>query len=372
MVRQPCFLAVLVVATACLVPPVRAAPATSPEETSTPSDSTGSEGAGARPWNLSSWFRDCVWPEPECQAPDGGWACCYPTGVVGHVEYLNWAARRTNLDYAAVVNPAQLPVPATGFTRLETFTLDFARDEGLRAGIGCHFAAGWDLMWTYTQFHTEGQTALTESNVTSLGLIPTRSIFSGTPSAIVMSSGTDKIEADGSIQLKMHDIEGDWRYRLNETVDFRGFAGFRLAFLDEQFNNQFSFKFQGFIPEKGGIQQPIDMVAAGLRCGAELGWRTQWGLRVFGSAAPSILVADFKTRQFETNTLFGGTIIDQTSTTVQVVPVLEAAVGVGWCHGPWEVSAGYEVSDWFNMVDVARPAQTLFLDGWFVRLALTR
>ena len=39
---------------------------------------------------------------------------------------------------------------------------------------------------------------------------------------------------------------------------------------------------------------------------------------------------------------------------------------------PLASERGYEVSDWFNMVNPTRAADSLFLDGCFVRLALTR
>ena len=49
-------------------------------------------------------------------------------------------------------------------------------------------------------------------------------------------------------------------------------------------------------------------------------------------------MADFRTQQFEDNSL-SGLIINQSNSSFQVVPVVEAAVGVGWCRGPWQVSA---------------------------------
>jgi hypothetical protein len=367
MLRQRCLLAILVVAGTWLAPPVRAEPVSSPGETPAPPASAAADAASTPARNILGCLRDCIWPEPECQSPDGDWLCCYPPGVIGQIDYLNWAARRTNLDYAAVINPAQAPVPATGYTQLETLSLDFRRDEGLRAAVGYHFAAQWDLTWTYTQFHTEGQAALVPSNTMTLGLVATRSLLTGTTQA----SPLDQIEANGSLQLRMHDIEGNWRYWLNETVGFRAFGGVRLAMLDEQFNNTYNFLFQGFIPESGVIHQPVKMNAAGIRFGAELQWRTLGGLLVFGRAAQSILVADFQTQQYEQDTL-SGLIINQSNSSFQIVPVLEAAVGVAWSRGPWEVSAGYEMSDWFNMVDPTRAAESLFLDGCFVRLALTR
>jgi len=370
MVGQRCLLAILVVVGTWLAPPVRAESVSSPAETAAPPASVGGDASGTPARHIVDCLRDCIWPEADSPSPAGDWLCCYPPGVVGSIEYLNWAARRTNLDYAAVVNPAQLPVPATGYTPLETVSLGFRRDEGLRAAVGYHFA-GWDLLWTYTQFHTEGQASVVEGSATTLGLVATRTIVGGTPSEMVLDTAGDKIEADGSLLLRIHDIEGNWRYALNETVGFRAFGGVRLAMLDEEFNNHYSFMFQGFIPETGVIHQPVSMTAAGIRFGAEFQWRTLGGLQIFGRGAQSVLVADFQTQQYEKDTL-NGLIINQFNSSSQIIPVLEAAVGVAWSRGPWELSAGYEASNWFNMVDPTRAAESLFLDGCFVRLALTR
>ena len=113
------------------------------------------------------------------------------------------------------------------------------------------------------------------------------------------------------------------------------------------------------------------MDAEGIRLGAELEWRSPCGLRVFGRGAESVLVADFQTRQQEVDPA-AAININASGSTAVVVPVFEAAVGVAYARGPWEFRAGYEMSDWFNMVQVNRPAQSLLLDGYFLSFSFAR
>jgi hypothetical protein len=113
------------------------------------------------------------------------------------------------------------------------------------------------------------------------------------------------------------------------------------------------------------------MNAEGVRLGAEIEWRSDCGIRVFGRGAESILVADFRTLQSEVAPS-SAVNINVTGDTSAVVPVIEGAVGIAYDRGPWELSVGYEMSDWFNLVQVNRTAQSLLLDGCFFSLSFSR
>ena len=136
--------------------------------------------------------------------------------------------------------------------------------------------------------------------------------------------------------------------------------------IDQNFNMKYT-----YAAGTGTINLPNNMDAEGIRLGAELQWRTNCGLRVFGRGAESVLVADFQTQQHEVATA-SGVNINASGDTAVVVPVFEGAVGVAYAHGPWEFRAAYEMSDWFNMVQVNRFAQSLLLDGYFLSLSFSR
>lgn len=293
---------------------------------------------------------------------DGCCNCPNP-GVIGYVDYLNWKARMSGLDFAKFS-------PVLGGGTVATESLDFQRESGFRAGIGYAFASGWDLTFNFTHFRTDDQQAfvppVTAPALPQVSLLSTRSLFSTQPLTAV--------EADGSLKLNIYDVEASWRPALNDWVDFRPFGGVRWATLEQQFNTSYSY-FDAVLQQTvhGTVNLPMDMDAAGLRLGAELQWRTAGGLRLYGRAAQSLLVADFRTRQREVNSAFpAGPILDAPEHDCHIVPVLEAAAGLAWSRGPIEVSAGYEMSNWFNMFEVGRGNQNLFIDGYFLRLAYIR
>jgi hypothetical protein len=281
---------------------------------------------------------------------------CQP-GLIGYIDYLNWRARQPGHDFATVVSPnvdaTAAPVPAA------TVSLDdFPRSSGFRTGLGYCFANGCDFTWNYTRFTASNHRTATAT--AAAGLLSTRSLFA--------SELMGSIEADSDLRMNLHDLEVNWRPGLNETVGFRAFGGIRWAMIDREFNNVYTPLAGSAI--HGEIHMPSSMDAAGVRFGAELQWRATCGLRVFGRAAQSLLVADFKTQQQESDTF--GPVLDVSQTTTTVVPVLEIGAGIAWSRGPWEFSAGYEMNNWFNMVEINRSNQNLYIDGCFLRLAYIR
>jgi hypothetical protein len=355
MVKQSCFLATLLVAgilaatsLSAQTPPVSGVPLEPADSGSPPAE------VGDAPW-----FTHFLCPTPEETGPSSG--CCDHCGAIGNVDYLNWAARRSGLDFAAVIDPTQL-ITGKPFPPLATDSLDFARASGVRASVGYRFTETWDVDCTYTYFRTNGESSVTQGAGTLTGLLATQSFFDKT----LMES----VEADGSLQLQIYDGEASWRSFLNDEFGFRAFGGFRWAELDQQFNNSYSY-LSGITTVNGTIHLPSNMEAGGVRFGAELEWLAPNGIRLFARGAQSILVGSFATSQQESDTLHG-VVVNLTGSTTQVVPVTEAAAGIGWCHGCWEVSAGYEMSDWFNLAQANRSSQSLLLDGCFFSIALTR
>jgi hypothetical protein len=372
MTRPCCLLAILAVGGTCILAPPGAASAPDTmgepglalasklEDASAPK-SMGTEGSCPCQDGDASWVKRYLAAEDDCGCNNADWRCCTQPAVFGYADYLNWAARRPGLDFAAIV---PLPVPAgQPPVPLVTDALDLGRSGDVRAGIGYRFAAGWDLALNYTHFYTANQASVSQGASGTWELLATRSLFDTIP--------MNSIEADGSLRLNMLDLEANWRSLLDDTLGFRAFAGFRWAEIDQQFDNTYQYVL-GFTPITGTIHLPSNMNAEGIRFGAELEWRAGYGLRIFGRGAQSLLLADFHMRHFESDTRSATPLLNVPVNTSQIVPVLEAAAGIAWGRGPWEISAGYEMSNWFNMADLDRTSESLFIDGAFVRLAFSR
>ena len=342
--------------------PVAAPPATpalvpAPAPTAVPSVASTATDSDAGLSSGTPWFQRFMLPVPEATGPVDDWLCCTRPGVLGNVDYLNWMPRRSGMDFASFVsetNPTTTPVA--------TQSLDFDRASGFRAGLGYRFATGWDVVWTYTYYLNENTETATASGVNP-ELLASQSYLSNGPLAKVPVTS---VQADGSLLVNIQDVEAEWTSCLNDTVGFKAFGGFRWAKIDQNFNSTYS-----YAAGTGSVSLPNNMDAEGIRLGAEFQWRSCYGVRVFGQLAESILVADFQTRQTE-NDPAAGISINTSGDTAVMVPVFESAVGVTYDRGPWEFRAGYEMSDWFNMVQVNRSAQSLLLDGYFLSLSFSR
>lgn len=306
------------------------------------------------------WFQRFLLPVPEASACVDDWLMCYRSGLIADADYLNWSARRSGMDFASFVS-------ATVPTALPTATqsLDFGQSSGFRGGFGYRFGNGWNLAWTYTYFYNANAEAVT-TNPLAVGnpnLIATQSYLD---TGLTVKTPMNSVEADGTLLINIQDFEAEWSSCLNDTVGFTAFGGFRWAKIDQNFNMDYT-----YAGGTGTINLPNNMDAEGIRLGAEIQWRTSCGLRVFGRGAESILVADFQTRQHEVASA-AGVNIDVPGDTAAIVPVFEAAAGIAYARGPWEFRAGFEMSDWFNLVQVNRPAQSLLLDGYFLSLSFSR
>ena len=282
---------------------------------------------------------------------------CYSPGLIGYVDYLHWRARPRGLTFASFADPASLPGSPDV---VATESLDPGSHDGIRAGLGYRFETGWEIIWNYTHFNSsDALTAIADPTGTT-SLLATQSFFS--------TQAMDSVHASGALRLNLHDIEAGWGTGLNDCVDYRMFGSVRLARIDEDFDQSYSYHADPVTVVTGEIHMPLRMDAAGLRLGGEFQWRAADGLRLFGRLAQSLLVADFETRRIETDTLHGS-VLNGRENDSHFVPVLEAATGITWGRGPLEISGGYEMSNWFNMIDPSRDSRNLFIDGCFVRIA---
>ena len=206
-----------------------------------------------------------------------------------------------------------------------TDMLDFGRDSGVRAGFAFRFAAGWDLDLDYTYFFTAHQALVGQGAPGVWELLATRSIFNTTP--------MQSVAADGSLRLNIVDLAANWRSYLSDTVGFR--AVWRLPLgrdrpavrqhLPLHPRPHSHYRHDPPADHHECRRRPLRRragVAGSLRI-ARLRTRGAVGLaRRFPHAA---------LRERHRSAI---PLLDVPVSATQVVPVLEAAVGVAWAGGP--------------------------------------
>ena len=189
------------------------------------------------------------------------------------------------------------------------------------------------------------------------------------------------------LELDTGDFELGRTWHVGRMGTVRPFAGLRLAHQKEVANTYYS-NFEGAELYEYQLGQSSSLDAWGFRLGGEgrfLFGRSGFG--VFGRSSLSLLLADYHLyredraispleEQYR--------VFNQRYSTV--LPVAELAAGVSYSCGRWFVSAGYEITNWFDMyqqlevrgwddVDGATTPlivnrRDLSLDGWFLKAGL--
>jgi hypothetical protein len=280
--------------------------------------------------------------------------CCCSSGLQASFDWIYWNARRDGMDYATWLNPVWLtPVAAD--------SLNLDRNSGVRVGLGYGFRSGWDVAWNYTYFDTDDATSVNTADRPGSVLISSRSFFDFT---------VQEVAARASLNCNVHDLEVGRCLPMDETMGMRFFGGFRWAMIDQTFDSRYVYRDDGG-SRTGAIHNSTDMEAYGVRVGAEGRWQCRYGFGIFARGAVSVLAGTFETVLQEVDEV-DGVISDFANTSTRAVPVVEAAAGVGWKRGCWDVRVGYELNSWFNMAQVNRASYDLLLDGLFARVSFSR
>ena len=94
------------------IAPPGAAPLATPPGTLAVSPTASSAAPPSGLPGETPWFQRFLLPVPEATESVDDWLSCSKPGVMGNLDYLNWSARRSGLDYASFVSatvPTALP-----------------------------------------------------------------------------------------------------------------------------------------------------------------------------------------------------------------------------------------------------------------------
>jgi hypothetical protein len=286
-----------------------------------------------------------------------------PSWVVS-VDYLNWDLRQRSGDFAITTDDSALAVGQGSVHRLE-----MDRNSGVRGRLAYQTRVGWELGVAYTYFRTTGVASAEEpadGNLWATRSHPARYEEAGTA------------DASGMFSFSVLDLEARYPVIQRAHADVSLFGGVRWAELDQEFLFRYDRRdFRG-----GQFRDNTSMSGFGLRMGAETHWwwNSSWG--VFGNMSGSLLYGQFRTQLFESDCQpdCQDIIVQVYDRYGQAVPALDAAVGLAWNCGRFQVRGGYEMVNWFNFADRSMfPDEThegayspqstdVLLDGFFLRL----
>jgi hypothetical protein len=288
----------------------------------------------------------------------------YFRGVYGFGEYLLLLPRRNALDFA-LVSPVTTQTPGGTVE-----SADWKTESGFRVGGGMRLPwQDWSFGIVYTNFASHQNS----SEVAPPG---------GTLYATLTRGGSyDQVGSAGAfsdLAFNVLDFDLSHRFKLCPNFELTVFGGGRVAWIDQQLTADYNGG-----PDKATndiVNSPVSFNGVGLTIGSEGLWNVWHGVGVYARVQGSLLSGQFRNSLSETANNGSVVIVNVTEKYDQVVPVLEMAFGLNYCGDHWHVSVGYELQNWFNMVDsitfpdssniglVGRRTSDLSLEGLAIQL----
>ena len=182
--------------------------------------------------------------------------------------------------------------------------------------------------------------------------------------------------ADYDLGYDVWDAEFANRYALTECFHLRFSGDVQYASIDQEL--------RGFYDGGDALRAVAfrrhDFSGAGPYVGYDGDWRLPAGFSVYGGARAGLTYGEITSQYIETNTDGGTVNAALTEDYSAIIPMMRVGLGVGYNRGKFGVRAGYEVVNWFDLVqqpfgydDFARgkidyrPAD-LSLEGFVVRV----
>jgi hypothetical protein len=266
-----------------------------------------------------------------CATHDWEPSVCRQGSFYAQADYLLLRARRPALDIAIVDPVATIP-------RGSIESADWGTRSGMRFELGYQTDAGLCLGASYTYFHTVGNRVL---NAPAGGvLLPTLTV--------PQIDQVDAARASSNLDLDVFDIQVGHTITVNDDLDLCVFAGGRFADIQQKLNAVYSGGVIGALRDT--VSAPISIDGAGIRIGGEGHMKLGGGFSFYAKAAGSLLAGHLSTSTRET--LDGNTpVVNVAERRDDIFPVAELGLGVSWQTNQLRVTVGYEMANWYNMVN---------------------
>ncbi|MFO0811295.1 MAG: Lpg1974 family pore-forming outer membrane protein [Gemmataceae bacterium] len=289
---------------------------------------------------------------------------CKPAFLTS-IEYLLVRPRRRGNDYA-IVDPNGANLTPEGRIK----SVGFETDSGLRASVGYRSPSGWEVLFTYYYLHSG------DANTVAA---PAGGLLYATLTRPGLVDQAAFAAADTSLNLQVYDLEAARTFHADDSLSFRVSFGPRIASMGQDLN---AYYFGGDATGTA-VRTRTEFDLGGVTAGGQAEWLFGHGLRVYGKSRASLLYGQFTNTLRETDN--GGLTLnaDVSEHYSAAVPVIELGAGLAYEYKGLRVAVGYEVQNWFNVIDspaftndfaegkIGRRKSDLSLEGLFFQLGLT-
>jgi hypothetical protein len=251
-------------------------------------------------------------------------------------EYLLLRPRRAAFDFA--ISDENRDLVPTG--RIQS--LNYELRSGVRVGLGARLGCtAWVADVSYTYLRSGADRDLTAPPGGTLYATLTRP---GLNDEALTAQATARLE------YNVYDATvGRW-VRIDSHTGMRLYGGFRFASIA----NDFRVQYDGRDANLGRVRVQSNFDGFGPVIGGELA--TQFGnnWELFARGQSSLLTGTLRNPITETNNAGLTTYAALDYSTRRVIPTLGLAIGAGWHYKNVSLRGGYEIQNWFGMIDTPR------------------
>lgn len=282
----------------------------------------------------------------------------------GTAEYLLLRPRRGAFDFA-LVDPNRDLVPSGSVQ-----SLNYELRSGVRVGIGYLLAESlWDAKFEYTYLGSGADRTVSA---------PAGGTLYATLTRPGLNDEANTASATAGLQYNLFDAVLGRRVILDERTAARIYGGIRFATIRQSFQTIYN----GGDANQGLVSTNSNFDGFGPLAGGELTWTVCNGFHLYGRGSAALITGRLGNPINETNnggrTLYG----DLQFSERRIIPVMSLGLGLGWQADRVSIRAGYEITNWFGLIDTprfsgelsegkftTRPGD-LSLEGLFVQIGL--
>jgi hypothetical protein len=246
-------------------------------------------------------------------------------------EFLYFWPNREGLG-TAVVNSSQ---DGMTFSTLESLNWDDGT-PGFRIGAR-YCPSEIDFGATFTYFHAKTQQTETAPDGGSL---------TGTLATDRRARNAMDADSDAGLSYAVLDLDVGKEFWCSEAFGIRGFGGIRLASINQTLKSIYTGGALGAAADY--VNSPVRFYGAGITAGLETTWKLYRGWGLYGRGRFGLISSYFDSE--ETETVGAALIHNDRETYYTIIPVAEMGAGLCYQGEQWSIRAGYEMTDWINMV----------------------
>ncbi len=248
-------------------------------------------------------------------------------------EYLLVKPRRDAFDFA-ITSSDRL-----GVINGNLNSLDWETRSAFRVGLGYQFADGWETSVNYFYLHSNASSSLSAPNGGALYATLTNNTFDDVSTASAM----------GNLDMNVIDIDVARTYRAADNLNFKFTGGGRVAWIEQQFSAIYNGGTLGAVNDF--VSSPVNFTGAGLTAGGEGTYALNKHFGLYARGKVALLSGTFNNNLTETNGNGATTFYNISNKYHEIVPVLETGVGAVLTKDHMHFKVGYELYNYFNMVD---------------------